>query len=333
MRRIQNKTLPEDWIAKVEEFDIDNSNLSYVHKIIAHSLIENIIEEKEKSLVNPLSKYLVLYILNEDEFLTSKYDSLPISLIEDGFNEINREKGLNLSRKLHSIFVEFLTYIDLITKGYKITDFKREQGSCDLKLEKNGQIHNFEVKFKESMDIGISRLYEYLEAYSLLNENSFLRDKLLNIILKVDYITDSNIVDILAELDDFIEKKEATFNGNFIYIVNHSVKSSRSRDICQVNMEIENTMIREETDVDALINQLFMGKGRHIDKLIKKSERPEYKDNFTGYLVWSIPFYTKISNENIQKSFNNILKLNFDLHVSVSGFNHEKFNFIVEKQK
>lgn len=332
MRRIQNKILPDNWVKQVEKFDIDNSDLNDKHKIIADSLIENIIIEKEKSLVDSLSKYLVFHILNGDEFLTSKYDLLPISLIKDCFDEINSEKGLNLSRKLHSIFIEFLTYLDLYDKGYEIAEFEREQGSCDLKLQKDGHIYNFEVKFKESKDIGISRLYEYLEGYSLLNKNSFLRDKLLNIILKVDYITDSNISNILNELDKFIEKKTNTFDGNFIYISNPLEKSSRSKDISQVYMEIESTRIKKETNVDDLINQLFMGKGRHIDKLIKKSKKPQYRDNFTGYLVWSIPFHTEIDNSDIENAFNN-LNLDFDLYVSVSGINHEKFNFIVEKKE
>lgn len=332
MRRIQNKILPNNWVKQVEKFDIDNSDLNDKYKIIADSLIKNIIVEKEKSLVDSLSKYLVFHILNGDEFLTSKYDLLPISLIKDCFDEINGEKGLNLSRKLHSIFIEFLTYLDLYDKGYEIVEFEREQGSCDLKLQKDGHIYNFEVKFKESKDIGISRLYEYLEGYSLLNKNSFLRDKLLNIILKVDYITDSNISNILNELDKFIEKKTDTFDGNFIYISNPLEKSSRSKDINQVYMEIESTRIKKETNVDDLINQLFMGKGRHIDKLIKKSKKPQYRDNFTGYLVWSIPFHTEIDNSDIENAFNN-LNLDFDLYVSVSGINHEKFNFIVEKKE
>ena len=65
-----------------------------------------------------------------------------------------------------------------------------------LSFTKNQGKMKFEVKFKESMDIGISRLYEYLEAYSLLNENSFLRDKLLNIILKVQSGLHQLILDI-----------------------------------------------------------------------------------------------------------------------------------------
>lgn len=142
MRRIQNKILPNNWVKQVEKFDIDNSDLNDKYKIIADSLIKNIIVEKEKSLVDSLSKYLVFHILNGDEFLTSKYDLLPISLIKDCFDEINGEKGLNLSRKLHSIFIEFLTYLDLYDKGYEIVEFEREQGSCDLKLQKDGHIYN-----------------------------------------------------------------------------------------------------------------------------------------------------------------------------------------------
>lgn len=332
MRTIQNEILDDNWMKKVEEFNIDKSDLNDKHKIIAHSIIGNIREEKEKSLVDSLSKYLVFHILKGEEFLPSHYDLLPTNLIKDCFNEINGEKGLNLSRKLHSIFVEFHAYLDLSNKGYSIVEFEREQGSCDLKLQKDGQFHNFEVKFKESKDIGMSRLYDYLDAYSLLNKNSFLRDKVFKIILKVGCITDGNLTSILAELNKFIEEKKDTFDGEFIYVSNPLGKSPKSRDIRQVHMEIEDTVIKQETNVEALINQLFMSEGRQIYKLIKKSKKPMYKDNFTGYLFWSIPFHTKIDNDDIERAFKT-LNLNFDLHVSVGGFNHKEFKFIVEKRE
>ena len=48
MRRIQNKTLPEDWIAKVEEFDIDNSNWAGSTDSICCLPISNRNEEHRK---------------------------------------------------------------------------------------------------------------------------------------------------------------------------------------------------------------------------------------------------------------------------------------------
>lgn len=330
MRMIQNKVLPSDWVKKVEQFKIDESDLNDKNKIIAHALIGNIIEEKEKSLLNGLSKNLVFNILYGEELLPSKYDFLPFDLVKDAFDEMTGEKGINLSRKLHSIFVEFLTYLDLSNKGYTIAEFEREEGSCDLKLQKDGQIHNFEVKFKESKDIGMSRLYDYLDAYSLLNGNSFLRNKIFKITLKVKDLTYSNLKEILKEIDEFIERKEDSFYGELISI-STLTETTRSRDINQVTREIESMAINEVVDVDTLINDLFIENNGHVTKLINKSQRPENQNNFTGYLIWSIPFHMDIHYADIERAFNN-LSLNFDLHVSVSGIGHEEFNFIVEKR-
>ena len=330
MIMIQSKVLTNNWIEKVEQFNIDDSDLNDTNKVIAHALIGNIIEEKEKSLLNRLSKNLVFYILYEKKLLSAKYDVLPIDLVKDAFDEIRGEKGINLSRKLHSIFVEFLTYIDLYDKGYRIVNFEREEGSCDLKLKKDDEIHNFEVKFKESKDIGISRLYDYLDAYSLLNENSFLRNKIFKITLKIDNIAYSNLKEILKDIDNFIERKEDSFEGDFVYISTLTNITS-SRDINNVSVELESMLISELSNVKLLIKNLFIDNNGHITKLINKSNRYENNDNFNGYLVWSIPFHTKIDNEDIEIALNS-LGLNFDLHVSVSGINHEKFNFIVEKQ-
>ncbi|WP_201522917.1 hypothetical protein [Aliarcobacter butzleri] len=331
MRMIQNRVLPDNWVEKVKQFNIEESDLNDKNKIIAHALSGNIIKEKEKSLLNGLSKNLVFNILYGEELLPSKYNFLPLDLVEDAFYEIKGEKGINLSRKLHSIFVEFLTYLDLSNKGYTIVKFKREEGSCDLKLQKDGQVHNFEVKFKESKDIGMSRLYDYLDAYSLLNENSFLRNKIFKITLKVENLTYSNIKGILKEIDEFIERKEDLFDGKSISI-STLTGTTRSRDITQVTREIESMIINQVVDVNALINELFIENNGHITKLMDKSQRPENKDNFTGYLVWSIPFHMEIDNKDIEKAFNT-LGLNFDLHVSVGGISHKEFNFIVKKKE
>ena len=72
------------------------------------------LQEKEKSLVNPLSKYLIQYIVFNAEFLTSYYDNLPLGLVENGFSEIKGIKGYNLTRKLHSLSAEFITYQNLV---------------------------------------------------------------------------------------------------------------------------------------------------------------------------------------------------------------------------
>jgi len=331
MRAIQSKVLLKNWLELVGNFDIHKSNLSENNKIIATYLIAIILEEKEKSLANSLCRYLIEHIVFEKEFL-KYYNDLPSLVIKDGFDEIKNEKGINLDRKLHSLFVEFITYQDLHKQGYKITEFTRKEGSCDLVMNKDNETFNFEVKFKESKDIGISRLYDYIDCYSLLKENDFLRGKTFEINLKIDDLTYSNIKDILNEIDVFISKKEDTYDGQNLQIFDSKKRSKLNRDINQVSQYLNNFHIKTIDDVDSLINKILIEKNGHLTKLINKSKKYNSEDNFTGCLVWSLPFHMDIDNDKIKNAFEKI-NLNFDLFVYTGGIAKEEFNFFVPKKK
>lgn len=138
MRAIQSKILPKNWLELVENFDINQSNLSENNKIIATYLMPIILEEREKSLNNSLLRILIKFIVFKIDFL-EHYDNLPPKLIEDAFDEIKNERGLNLDRKLYSLFVEFITYQDLYKQDYKIIDSTRIKGSCDLVMNKDNK--------------------------------------------------------------------------------------------------------------------------------------------------------------------------------------------------
>jgi len=331
MRAIQTRKLPLNWLKTIQKFDIVSSNLSKNNKIIATYLIPIILEENEKSLANSLYSYLIEYIIFKKEFL-KHYNNLPEQLIEDGFDEIKNEKGINLDRKLHSLFVEFITYQDLYKKGYKITSFSREKGSCDLIMKKNSEIFNFEVKFKESKDIGISRLYDYIDGYSLLKENHFLRNKTFEINLKVDNLTYDNIKNILNEIDIFIKQKQNIYDGKFIQIFESSKRFKLNRDINQVAQYLSNLHIQTIDSVDGLVNQIFIENNGHLTKLINKSKKYKPEDNFIGCLVWSIPFHMDIDKDRIKSAFEKI-NLDFDLFVYTGGIEKDEFNFFIPKKK
>jgi len=333
MRSIQSRILPNNWLERVVTFDIEKSSLINTHKIMAKYLIGSIKEEKEKSLTNPLSKYLIEYIIFDSEFLTSHYDNLPLQLIEDGFREIKGEKGLNLTRKLHSLFAEFITYQDLKKQGYTILDSKRDNGSCDLVMMKDNKIYNFEVKYKESKDTNISRLYDYIDGYSLLQENEFLRNKTFEINLKVNDLSYKNLKFILKEIDDFIEKEQDVFDGKYIQIFEINSRSKLNRDMNSSTQYLDNFHIKTEDNVEHLIYQLFIQNNGHITKMINKSKRFKSKDNFTGCLIWTLPFHLDIDSAEIESAFNKVLNLNFDLYIYTGGFNKEEYNFIVRRKK
>ncbi len=90
--------------------------------------------------------------------------------------------------------------------------------------------------------------------------------------------------------------------------------------------------IQSIEDVDKLICDIFICNNGHLTKLIKKSGRYKSKDNFTGCLVWSIPFHIKIDNDKIKNAFEKI-NLDFDLFVYTGGILKEDFNFFIPKKK
>lgn len=330
MRRMQAKELPEDWMIIVKNFDVDKSELSDNNKIIASRLMPIILEEKEKSLSNSLLRILIKFIIFDIDFL-EHYDNLPQKLIEDAFDEIKKERGINLDRKLHSLFVEFMTYQDLCKKNYQIVDSKREEGSCDLIMSKDNKTYNIEVKYKESPDVGKSRLYDYIDGYSLFRENEFLREKTFEINLKVDSLNYNNLQDILEEIDIFINEKKDIYDGQHLQIFDTKKRNLLNRDVGQTAQYLNNFHIQTIDNVDGLINKILIEKNGHITKLIKKSEKYNLEDNFIGCLVWNIPFHTDIDNDKIKQAFEK-LQLDFDLFVYIDGVNIDEFNFFVPKK-
>ena len=330
MRMIQSKVLPENWLKLVEKFDIEKSSLSDNNKIIATYLMPIILEEKEKSLNNSLLRILIKFIIFDIDFLVH-YDNLPEKLVKDAFVEIKNERGINLDRKLHSLFVEFITYQDLYKQGYQIVDSTREEGSCDLIMSKGNKTHNIEVKYKESPDVGKSRLYDYIDGYSLLQKNEFLREKTFEINLKVDSLNYSNLQDILEEIDIFINEKKDIYDGKNLQIFDTKKRSSLNRDVNQAAKYLNNFHIQTIDNIDSLINQILIEKNGHITKLINKSKKYNLEDNFIGCLVWSIPFHTDIDNDKIKQAFEK-LQLDFDLFVYTGGITRDEFNFFVQKK-
>ena len=332
MKAIQTRVLPENWLKLVGRFDIENSNLSEGEKIIAANLKPLIEAEKTKSLINSLLRKYIEYIVFKKNNFLSYYKNLPSELIQSAFDaEVKKDRGIHLARKLHSLFIEFLTYQDLQKKGYVITSFERKDGSCDLIMSKDNKTYNFEVKFKESTDIGMSRLYDCIDGSSLLQENGFLRGKTFKIDLKVDNLNYDNMPAVLNEVDLFIDKKVNIFNGEYLHFYCTNIeakKRTKSRDINKVAESFGEIGVRREDDVDALINKIFLGRDAHLTRLIKKSKNYTPEENFTGCLVWSIPLNLEIEKGKIKSAFQK-LTLEFDLWVYVGDRGTDLYSLFI----
>lgn len=331
-RIIQAKVLPTNWLSQVINFN--TSSLSRNNKIIADKLIENIKLEKDKSLQNSLNQLLIKCVIFKSPFLNS-YNELPEQLISEGMSELGNNKGYLYSRKLHSLFVEFIVYKKLYELGFKINTFERTNGSCDLEMTKGYKKYNFEIKFKENDNIQISRLYDYLDGFSLLPINSCLRGKHFEINLLVETITDNNIKDILKEIDNFIQLQNNLYKGSFIQIFPAGKYHLITNDISNKNLHLEKAIIKELYfgELYSLINNLFIGNKKHLTKLIDKSKKPGNESNFNGCLVWTIPFHSTVSEESIKKVFRKIYKennLSFNLHIFTSGIGKDEMYFVIK---
>ncbi len=332
MRTIQTKVLPHDWFQEVSDFDVGSSILSRNAKVIASRLIQFIKEEKKNSLLNPLAKALILYVVFGKKFLTRFYDSVPAELINDGMNETKGDKGFNFTRKLHSVFVEFIIYKKLDSNGFKFKNIARTSGSCDLVMEKNNRDYNFEVKFKESKDIFKSRLFDNIDGMSLLDEYSFLRGETYDIQVNSQNIDDKIQKEVLIDLENFIVNKKDVYNGKHIDIFNVKNRRKATRDIKKVSEYIYSLRISQELTaenaISELIQKMLIDNNGHITKLVNKSKRIA---NFNGCLVWDVPFHNDIDCESAKTAFKS-LKLDFNLYVFIGGVLKVDCDFFIGKQ-
>ena len=333
-RIIQKKELPADWLIQVERFDVER--LDGNSKIIANKLIEYIKAEKESALQNIAVQSLIKNIFFNADFLHA-YDCLPKELVEGGMNELGNSKNYHLTAKLHSTFVEFLTYQHLVKQGYVVTEFKRSEGSCDLQMKKNDTIHHFEVKFKENKDIQTSRLFDFIDGFSMLPNNGYLRGKHFDISLLVENITYKNIDDMLGELKQFITSQKNTFKGNLLEVYQVPKGTNVNRTVEDVARRVSDAYITNygTEDLICLIYKVFVCSNGHLTKLIKKYNRKNADNstiNFHGVIAWTVPFHLNAKSEDIKAAFQKVYeseRVAFPLHVTTSGIAKEQSYFCI----
>lgn len=330
MRIIPNKVLPDDWNDKVRACTIDGLSLSENSKLIAKKLHSIVVRDGEQCLTDPLvAKFVELCVSGKIAEFLSGHDAIPIEAIRNTLEELHGEKGFDLSRKLHSLFVELLVFKYLSCQGYVLKEASiRSDGDCDFVATKDGAEFNFEVKFKESADVMVSRMFDYLQGYSLLRKNSFLRDKCLSIAVKTA-ITDKNKGQLVEDLDRFISSAPLPFDGELLTITECDVVES-GRDYTDVVEKLESLKV-SELDVEraAELVAKFTESGNQIDKLKTKAARFTPDQNFTGCFAWSVPFILDTKDlEAIQSVFEG-LRLDFDMYVFIHSYHSVALNPIL----
>lgn len=333
MRKVQSKVISKNWLHIIMKINISELELTAVEKLFAQRIKEYVMEDQEESICDQLVQAFLNFIFNGKPFL-KYYDGLPFKLVEEVILETKGVRGLNFSRKIHSILIELMTYKYLFNNGYTVTSFSRTEGSCDLRMMKDSIEYNFEVKFKESPEILLSRYYDCLDGLSMIEEYSFLRNKMLDSFLKVDTINYENQKLILDEFIRFAKFKKVFFDGKYIQIftipegLEDLKKKGKFNNAYTYSKFFKDTLL-SEYDTKQLINKLFIESNGHVSKLIKKSKK--FK-NFKGCLSWHIPFHYRMDIKVIEHCFNELLELRFDLHVVISQTGGDTYNFIVPRK-
>lgn len=139
-------------------------------------------------IASNLIQLFVKSIVGENYNILPNYSDLPNCLIENALKEIENLDIKNFNDKVHSVFIEFLSYQHLVRDGYEVVSFNRTPGSCDLVMQKKDKTYNFEIKFKQNDDMFASRILDAIIGLSLFGKNNFCRNKTFKIKFKTKSI-------------------------------------------------------------------------------------------------------------------------------------------------
>lgn len=335
-----SKDLPDNWVELFTEFDIDNTDLSISQKLIFKyfkKYIKDCIskgKDGDQFITSDLIQLFVKSIISESYNILPNYSDLPNCLIENALEEIKNLDIKNFTNKVHSVFIEFLSYQHLVRDGYEVVSFNRTSGSCDLVMQKNSKTYNFEIKFKQNDDIFALRILDAIIGLSLFGKNIFCRDRTFKINFKTNSI-DKFFNEILEDVYNFMENKSVEYYGKYVDIcpIDHMVKS---RSIDNVASELKACYIEsyDKEPLKKLVKDIFLQKEGHVYNLKNKFEKRGI-ENFAGYLVWSLPFRLDINMDILENAFKEALieekfNLQFDLHVFVDKKFEKHHYFIVE---
>lgn len=340
-RMLKSKSLPSDWIKQVGKFDTSGygANRQKIADLLKDYIASNPVQALQSSIIQSFIESVVW----SKEFLVAQYDSLPSDLIDEFVREIGRAKGYKFTEKAHSFFVELLTAKFFIDNGYQVLSAIREQGDCDLKLLKDDVEYHFEVKFKESPDIKVTRVMDYVNGKILFGSANYLKGKKAKVTVINSSINYDALREILKEFDRGIAGSQLQLSSKYInveFMDDFRSHTAKSRDINVVSQELASLFIVNYTEQDLvlLICDLFINNNGHLTKLINKHERRLKEgcaENFSGVLVWSLPFNMDADVKDIENAFKTVCQfkgVKFDLYVFLSGYQlYEDEYFCVAK--
>lgn len=316
MITISKTVLPDDWLTKIETFDIDNSDLPEKLKPLSQKIKTYILNNGVDAVVSYFNRPFIKHVCLGEKWKLSYYEEIPLKLIKEVFNEVGSERGIHYDGKLYSLFSELNAYKNLVSQGYKYKDFERSSGSCDLVLEKDELEYNCEVKLKRSTDNHNTGIMYYITGKSLLFEYEELR-KLNKVYYNIVNVPDmyEDIKKMYHEIEIFCKNPTNPYKGEYIYLSSEKIKYNP-----------QDYLIKQHTESSTqdFIEDILTGAQRHITKLAEKSITYE---RFIGYLSLQLPFHKEFEKSDLETGFNS-LDIDFKLYVEVNGIGIE--NYVLE---
>ena len=327
---IQHKFCFENFKQNID-FEVPK-NLSDSHKFIINYFKNRILSEI-KNPVNLLSSWHFAHFIkkaqnNDLENFLSFYANIPLEILKNFFDELGENlNGIEFDKKFASLRVEIYAMDYFSKNGFEILEKpKQENGNCDLRMSKDGQIYNVEVKGKENEDVSLDRLGQIYDAYSSFPNYSFLRGKWLNIGFLCDNPNRKwKEINKEVELSLIGLKEQGEFKGDYI----QAMYFDKSREIKNRDLETSSRNTRgfciiddldDKEKIKELICDLFVGENRKLSEINDKSKKFE---NFIGFLFWAVPFKKKPNCEAIRDTFNEVaneINMDFDLYVCLNYY-------------
>ncbi len=332
------RTLPKDWMDQLQSISIEDKFSNPVERRIARVMKYHIEYEGERAIVSRFAQEFLECIFGSCESFLPGLEELPMELVDEVAKELetNKSKGIQRQRKLNSSMIELTSYSKLNEAyGYKIKQYEREEGSCDLQVSDGDNIHNIEVKFKMD-EKSPDRLVEYMMyGMSMLPENTWMRNNKYWITLYERNINYASLGLIEEDLFGYFSEAHEEYKTDNLRIFQERGSQIES-DFVTISCGSHSIKVvcPKLKDLEKIIDKILVtgaDGSKPIDKMFDKHSKI---DNFSGLLAWEIPWSWSKEDScgvstNIRRAIRNRIEarhggLPFDLYIWLKSFEFDE---------
>ena len=368
--------LTTNWLQVIQDFK-NNLDLTKVENMPLDKTIDFILKEKDKALEDRFAQITVNYIFENTEHPFYYMETLPLDIVKSIFDELKpNEIGIYFYIKMNSCIAEALAFNRLIENGFAFQGkVPHQQVEDDFYLANEEGNHAFEVKYKlvesylhEAVGNKIkAKMYfaDYKKNINLklvqLEQKDI--DKVDGFISKI--LNNTSVLDIhFPNKSCFqIQQKKYCKSSNADIIIN-TISNFRTQvqsiDYKSTDFNIK-LDIRENMKIQ-FIKPIF-NKRRvtpnyqnvknefrvYLERKLKKIKEQKNKkvkiltrgnDKFGGFIYLPIPLSWKWNEEDIKRSFSNLicalidkLDIDFPVYMYLHQFKNKEVLIMLEKRK